>query len=56
MTNFEKIKNMSLTELADWLALHNNCVFCPASESDCEEICFMLQVNWLNREVSNEVY
>lgn len=52
MTNFEKIKNMSLNELADWLALHNNCVFCPASKGDCEETCFMLQVNWLNSETN----
>lgn len=54
MTNFEKIKNMSLNELAHWLALHNNCVFCPVGKGDCEESCFMLQVNWLNSETNKD--
>ena len=53
MTNFEKIKSMSVNELAEWLALHNNCVFCQACKGNCEEeICFMLQVNWLNSETN----
>lgn len=53
MTNFEKIKSMSVNELAGWLSLHNNCVFCPACNGNCEEEnCFMLQVNWLNSETN----
>jgi hypothetical protein len=55
MTNFEKIKDMSVNEFADWMSLHANCVFCPAisSSGDCEEICFMQWMNWLTEELAS---
>lgn len=60
MTNFEKIKNMSVEELAQVMSAPITiCVFCPADKTVCEEwrkrqkkySCKMALMEWLKREV-----
>ena len=60
MTNFEKIKNMSVEELAQVMSAPITiCAFCPAGKTVCEELqkqqknysCEMAFMEWLKREV-----
>lgn len=60
MTNFEKIKNMSVEELAQVMSAPITiCVFCPASKTVCEELqkqqknysCEMAFAEYLKSEV-----
>lgn len=54
MNNFEKIKAMSIDEMAEWLANFDSCVFCgiscPDNVQGCDE-CFQL---WLEQESEEE--
>ncbi len=61
MTNFEKIKNMSIAELASECSKSLICGFCPI-EDFCEPIikgdarlvnCKKVWKNWLKREAEN---
>lgn len=58
MTNFEKIKNMSIDEIADKLdGLVSSCECCPI-EVFCRKnkkiiACKTVWKNWLKREVEN---
>lgn len=49
MTNFEKIKNMSVEELEDFLATLAECSFCPADCFNCS--CDKAWMEWLESEV-----
>lgn len=62
MTNFEKIKNMSVEELAQVMSAPITiCAFCPASKTVCDQwqeqeknfSCKMAFVEWLKREVED---
>lgn len=48
MTNFEKIKNMSVEELADFICELVDCDYCPRYCSGC---CKYSWVQWLKNEV-----
>lgn len=53
MTNFEKIKNMSVEELAKKIWLYMNCRDCPI-KSKCFPLrkkCFEVWEQWLKSEV-----
>ena len=57
MTNFEKIKNMSVEEIADKLDEVFACKFCPI-EVFCRKnkktiACKTVWKNWLKREAEN---
>ena len=57
MTNFEKLKNMSVEEIADKLDEVFACKFCPI-EVFCREntkiiTCKSVWEKWLKREVEN---
>lgn len=60
MTNFEKIKNMSIDELAEKLNESFACDRCPIEEfcdennSDPYSSCTAIWENWLKSEVENE--
>lgn len=49
MTNFEKIKNMSVEELADYISVMLDCRCCPANCLNAE--CIVAIEQWLNSEV-----
>ena len=53
MNNFEKIKNMTLDEMAELLSRRNDCDGCPCenNEEDCKGACCFLSVrDWLQQE------
>ena len=52
MTNFEKIKNMGLKELAEFIADIADCNYCNISIR-CEGKCKIAWEQWLNHEVEN---
>lgn len=60
MTNFEKIKNMSIDELAEKLNESFACDRCPIEEfcdennSDPYSSCTTIWEKWLKSEVENE--
>lgn len=56
MTNFEKIKQMSVEELAEWLQDDINGCFCCIYGRDftCPNTCISGISEWLEREVENE--
>ncbi len=49
MTNYEKIKSMSIEELADLLESFNACTRCRHRGNDCFPVMDLLQ--WLESEV-----
>ena len=58
MTNYEKIKAMSVEEMAEWLdCIPTGCKFCPAREI-CEITialdCTMTFKQWLESEVEED--
>lgn len=56
MTNYEKIKNMTIEEMAEWLDAHTTkCDICVYDEqSKCLETCFYGIKKWLEREADEE--
>lgn len=54
MTKYEKIKSMSVEELAQMIADDMDCVDCMFAYDDCEKNeygdCFAMWLNWLNSE------
>ena len=56
MNNFEKIKNMTLDEMAEWMKdfnLGSLCHFCSGCDYEDEEIgCIKSVTQWLQQEVS----
>ncbi len=58
MTNYEKIKNMSVEEMAEKIDKKNSCDACPIKHTDyCSAMdyfskCYDCIVEWLNKEVS----
>lgn len=59
MTNYEKIKNMNVYELANAIShgvSSNACDYCPYNHNSCSDKCIRLSkidiiVKWLNSEV-----
>ena len=51
VTNYEKIKNMTIDEMASWLRWHINCDECPADEEQCILDCKKRMKQWLLSEV-----
>lgn len=64
MTNYDRIKSMSVEEMADFFEGHFDCNFCPESErledspllkgEKCDERCTYHIKQWLLQEVSDE--
>ena len=58
-TNYEKIKNMNIEEMAEYITDINNCDQCPISslktKIDCYELgCQKSMVKYLQQEATNE--
>lgn len=56
MNNYEKIKNMSIEEMAKFIYDYFSCEYCPM-HTRCEyneEDCMYKSMDWLQQEVSNE--
>mgnify|MGYP004614446225 CR=1 FL=1 len=51
MTNFEKIKNMSMKKLADYLAGLVDCYGCRIN--CCKKTCKCAWIEWLKSEAEN---
>ena len=54
MTNYEKIKNMSIDELAEIINPFITCVGCEKQELNCWWNCKLTVKKWLESEVSND--
>lgn len=55
MNNFEKIKQMSVDEMADFLDKESRCECCIYNDKDCtDEECMQSIKIWLLQEVENE--
>ena len=50
MTNFEKIKAMTVEEMADFLDRYIHCDNCPAHYACLHSSCFKSFYNWLEDE------
>ena len=59
MNNYEKIKNMSIKEMAKWLYQFNEdslCQYCYGCDKDIEELgCEECFKQWLETDVNNEI-
>lgn len=54
MNNFERIKNMSLDEMAEFFGNYFRCDDCPMLDSeDCGARCNIAFKQWLEREAQN---
>jgi len=59
MTNFERIKNMSIDELTEELLYNNDCMSCPCDKYNYKECfkedtdCLGLIKKWLESESDN---
>lgn len=54
MNNFEKIKEMSIDEMAKWIAERvSNCEYCSFNCSNLDE-CEKVNKQWLLKEVESE--
>lgn len=58
-TNYERIKAMSLHEMAEWLRIYTNCVFCnqifgSITCSNCKQDYEKPYKNWLKKEAEND--
>ena len=56
MTNYERIKAMSVEEMAEWLRKYTNCAFCnhnfgSVTCSNCKQNYERPYKNWLKKEV-----
>lgn len=57
MTNYEKIKAMSINEMAEMLVCNEmfDCDECPNKDNVCcHDICIKMHKQWLRSEVSND--
>lgn len=50
MTNYEKIKEMSIDELAEYIESITTCSYCPIEECACN-YCYGSIKEWLENEV-----
>ena len=60
VTNGDKFRNMSDSELAAYFSIHGMCDFCPAKREDCQDggdvhACFTAWELFLDKEVSEGV-
>lgn len=55
-TNYERIKAMSLDEMAEWLRIYTNCVFCNQifGSVTCSNYYERPFKNWLKKEAEND--
>lgn len=58
-TNYERIKAMSVDEMAEWLRMYTNCAFCNQNFgsvpcSNCKQNYERPYKNWLKKEVVND--
>ena len=54
MTNYEKIKAMSIDEMTEWLANFDSCVFCSTNCPDNVQGCNECFQQWLESESEEE--
>ena len=58
MTRFEKLKEMTADEIADWLVEHTACSSCPIYDTCVGEVtlsnCHDAMMKFLNHEVPDE--
>lgn len=57
MNNFEKIKSMSINEMAEWLRKYTNCAFCnqnfgSVTCSNCKQKYLEPFKKWLKKETN----
>ena len=53
MTNYEKLRNMTVAELADWITQHIDCTLCPVSHQICTASLTCVQA-WIDYLVDEE--
>ena len=52
MTNFEKIKSMSVKEMAEFIFDNYRCRKCACANNNCDGKCKLGIAKWLKKEVS----
>lgn len=53
-TNFEKIKNMTVVEMAEFLNIEADCIYCSYNQVSCDNIdCINGIKQWLKSEAEN---
>ena len=54
MTNYERLRNMTETELAEWVSQRIDCPLCPVSRPICaaNDTCIQAWIDYLTEEES----
>lgn len=54
MTNYERLRNMTEAELAEWVSQYIDCTLCPVSPPTCDvtRTCIQAWIDYLTEEES----